>query len=153
MLQQKERFGHLGWEVYHNEHAKKRLFVFKDLVGYGDAAKTEVLVIQVLRPFTKSRPNPEYSKTLAEKAKKLNEPYEVRRTIRDYDFEKWHFAKRYVVGTKERGILERVIMQFDVGMARDLAQAIINVCGKGAETRILGDPIGMNDKDLEEYGI
>ena len=126
MIQSETHYGHEGYTVFENLRAKKRWFIFRDEFGFGEGIKKDSMVIQVLRPMSK---------------------YEVidgaKTTV--YDFDKWHFAKRYKSPKGPVGVLERVT--WPPSLSREIAQAMINMCGKEAEVKL------DTSRDLKDCGI
>lgn len=127
MLNKEIHYGHEGYCVFETYRSKKRYFVFRDELGFGEGVKKESIVIQVLRP-----------KVLA---KKVDGKWE-----REHDMEIWHFAKRYNAKGGKAGLLERII--WPPVLSREIAQAIINVAGDNIK-----ETVKDTSKDLEEYGI
>ena len=125
MITRDNHFDHDGYTVYENSRAKKRYFIFRDELGFGDGMKKEQIVIQVLRPKTVSKVVDGIKTTV-------------------HDMDTWHFAKRYVPKKSSVGLLERVI--WPPVLSHEIAQAIINVGGKEKEV------VDAN-QDLAKYGI
>ena len=121
-IQQAEHYGHDGWEVYESMQSQKKYFVFKDTVGFGSGLKRDIVVLQVLTPYAKFIPNPDYK-----------EGKDLPKKIKEVDMTRWHFTKRYNPGQSKN--LQRVT--WPPQLNKEVAQAIANCGGDVLESKMV----------------